>query len=168
MGLDADAFRDIGIDGSLREESDIILLAGFFLKDADKLGSDDLALLLRITDAGQLIQEAVHGIHIDQVGVHLITEDFDHLFGLTFAKETMIDMNGDQLPADCPDEQRSHNRAVHTAGERQQDFFVADLGTDRFHLLIDESPGQFGSSDSLHAFGPFVVIHVHPPICLIE
>ena len=47
-------------------------LLGFFLKYADKLRADDLALLLRVGNAGQLVQEAVHRVHINEVGIHLI------------------------------------------------------------------------------------------------
>ena len=45
------AFDDIGIDGSLEQKIDIVELAGFFLKDADKFGANDFSFLLRITDA---------------------------------------------------------------------------------------------------------------------
>ena len=76
----------------------------------------------------------------------------------------MIDMNGDQLFADGPDQQSGHNGTVHTSGESQQDFSVTDLGADCFYLFIDESLRQFGCGDSLHTFGTLIGIHVHPPI----
>ena len=164
MGLDADALCDVGIDRSLRQEGDVVLLAGFFFEHPDKLGTDDFALLLRIADTGQLIEEAIHGVHIDQVGVHLVAEHFDDLLGFALAQETVVDVNGDQLFADGFDQQGCHDGTVHAAGEGQQDLFAADLGADRFHLFIDESLGQFGCGDSFHAFRTLVIIHVLPPI----
>ena len=95
VSLDADAFCNIRIDGTLCQESDAVLFAGFFFKDTDELGTDDLALLLGIADAGQLVQEAVDRIHVDQVGFHLVAENFDNLFGLTFAEQAVVDMYAD-------------------------------------------------------------------------
>ena len=150
----------IGIDGSLGQEGDAVLLAGFFFKNTDELSADDLTLLLRIADAGQLVEEAVHGVHVHQVGVHLVAENFDHLFGLALAEQAVVDVNADQVTADGFDQQGSHNGTVHAAGEGQQDLLIADLLTDGFNLLTDEGFGQFGGGDPLHAVRTLVVIHV--------
>ena len=159
VSFDADALCNIRIDGTLRQEGDAILLAGFFLKDTDKLGTDDLALLLRIADTGQLVQEAVDRIHVDQVGFHLVAENFDNLFGFTFAEQAVVDMHADQLLADGLDQQGGDNRTVHTAGKSQKNLFVTNLFPDCFHLLGDERLGERGSRNPFHAFGPFVAIH---------
>ena len=100
VGLDADALSDVGIDRSLGQEGDIILLAGFLFENADEFGTDDLALLFRIADAGQLVQETVDRVHIDQVGVHLVAEHFDHLLGFTLAQQAVVHMHGYQLLSD--------------------------------------------------------------------
>ena len=161
MGFNADAFENIGIDGSLGQESDIVLLAGFFFKNTDKLGTDDFAFLLRIADAGELVQETVDRIDIDQICFHLVAEDFDDLFGLAFAEKTVIHMNGDQLLPDGADQERGHDGAVDTAGKGEQNLFITDLLPDGGYLFGDEGFGQFGRCDPLHGIGALVVIHVH-------
>ena len=159
VSLDAHAFRNIRIDSPLGQEGNTVLLAGFLLKDTDKLGTDDLALLLRIADTGQLVQEAVHRVHVNQVGFHLVAENLDDLFGFTFAQQAVVDVHADQLLSDGLDQQRGDNRAVHTAGKSQKNLFVTHLFPDCLHLLGDERLGKRGSSNPFHAFGPFVVIH---------
>ena len=77
-------FNDVRINRPLREEVDPLQLSGLLLKDTDEFRPDDLPLLLRIIYPGQLVQEAVHGINIDQIGIHLVPEYFHHLLRLTF------------------------------------------------------------------------------------
>ena len=60
-GLGA-AFDDVRIDGSLSQQFDALELARLFLKHADEFRADDLALLLRIADAGEFIEEAIHRV----------------------------------------------------------------------------------------------------------
>ena len=121
-----------------RQEFDAVQLAGLFLEDADELRADDLALLLRVGDARQLVQEAVDGVHIDQIGVHLVPEDLDDLLRLALAQQTVVDMDAGQLLADGLDEQRRHDGGVHAAGQRQQDLLVPHLRADQFDLVGDE------------------------------
>ena len=58
---------NVGIDRALREELHIRQLLGFFLKDADELRADDLALLLRIGDALERCEEALCRVDADKV-----------------------------------------------------------------------------------------------------
>ena len=106
MRLDRAAFEDVRVDGTLREELDALKIARFFFKHADELGADDLALLFRVADACELIKEAVHRIHIDEVRVHLSAEHGDHLLRFALAQKAVVHMYADELLADCPDEQR--------------------------------------------------------------
>ena len=56
-GLDGLSARlnDVGIDGALGQEVNALQLPGLLLENADKLRADDLALTLRVADAGQLV-----------------------------------------------------------------------------------------------------------------
>ena len=65
--LDAHALGNIGINGSLRQESDIVLLAGFFLKNADELCADDLTLFFGLSNACELLEAALTRIAITEV-----------------------------------------------------------------------------------------------------
>ena len=70
---------------------------GLLLKHSDELRADDLAFLLRISCAGQFIQEAIHCVHIDQVGVHLMAEHLHHLFWLALAQQPVVDVDTGEL-----------------------------------------------------------------------
>ena len=109
----------------------------------------------------QLVQEAVHRVHIDQVGVHLVAEDLDHLLGLALAQQAVVHVDAHQLLADGADEQGGHHRGVHPAGQGQQDLFVSHLGLYRGHLLVDELLCQLRRGDPLHGLRALVVCHIH-------
>ena len=159
VGLDAVALEDVRVNGALGQELDVLLLAGFLLEHTDELGADDLALALRLLHTGQLVQEAVDGVHIDEVGVHLVAEHLHDLFRLALAQQAVVDMYADELLADGFDEQRRHHRGIHAAGQRQQNLFVADLRPDGGNLFVDERLRQFGRSDADHIVRSFVHIH---------
>ena len=160
MGLDSllslgslDGLEDVGVDRALREEGNAFQLAGFVRKDGDEFLADDLALALRLRDAGQQTQEMIGGVHIDQVGVKTFLEHLDDALGLVLAHEAVVDMHADQLLADGLDQQRRDDGAVHAAGESQQHLLVANLRTDGGNLLVDERIGQFRRGDARHGFG---------------
>ena len=158
VGLDAVGFQNVGIDGTLGQEGDAVQLAGFFFKHADELAADDLALLFGVGHAGQLIQEAVRGVHVDQVRLHLLAEDLDDLFGLALAEQAMVDVDAGELLADGTDQQSRDDRGVHAAGEGEQDLLVTDLLAQSGELLLDEGLGQSRGVDALHGFGTHVGI----------
>ena len=89
-----------------------------------------MSLFFRIGNAGNLVNESVSCIDIDQIRVHLVAEYFDNLFRFTLTQETVVDMNTDEILADCLDQKSSDNRTVNTAGKRQQHFSVFNLFTD--------------------------------------
>ena len=70
-------------------------------------------------------------------------------------------MDADQLLAHRLDQQGGHHRAVHPAGQGQQDLFIPDLAAQRVQLLGDKGLGQGGRGDALHGFGTLVVGHRH-------
>ena len=153
VGFDGARFDDVGINGTLGQETDAVQFARFLLEDADELGADDLPLLLGIGYAGEFVEEAVGGIHIDEVGVQLVAEHAHDLLGFAFAQESVIDMDGNQLFADGFDQQGRDDGGIDTAGERQQYFPVADLRAQFLNLFVNESLGQFGCRDPLHGRG---------------
>lgn len=113
----------------------------------------------KLVDVDELVEEAIGGVHIDQVGVHLVLEHIDDLLALALAHQAVIHMHADELLADSLDEQRRDNRAVNATGKGQQNLLVADLLADCSDLLIDEHLGKFGSGDTHHVVGTLVGIH---------
>ena len=132
------ALHDVGIDRTLTQEVDTVQLAGLLLKDADKLATDDLALLLGILHALELREEALRSIDIDQVGVELVAEYLNHILRLALAHQTVVYVYADELVANGLQEQRSQHRRIDTAREGQQHLLIAHLTTHKLHLVVDE------------------------------
>ena len=153
------ALENVGIDGSLCEEINARKLAGLFLEHADELFADDLSLALGLSNACELVEEAVNRIDVDEVGVHLVLENLDNLLGLTLAKKSVVNMNAHEILADCLNEKRSYNRAVNAARKSKQNLLVTDLRLYRSNLLVDKSLRKFGSGDAFHRIRSLVTVH---------
>ena len=153
VGLDAVGLEDVGIDRALAEELDAVELARFFFKDADELGADDLALLFGIGDAGELVEEAVDCVNVDEVGVHPVAEHLDDLLGLALAQEAVVHVDADELLSDGLDQEGCDDGAVDAAGEGEENLPVADLSAKLLYLLIDKGLSKLGGGDALHGFG---------------
>ena len=153
VGLDGAGFHDVRVDGALGQEADAVQLAGLLLEHADEFRADDLALLLGIGHAGELVEEAVDGVDIHEVGVQLVAEDAHDLLGLALAEESVVHVDGNQLLAHGLDEERRDDGGVDTAGEGEEDLLVADLRAQFLDLFIDEFLGEGGGRDPLHVGG---------------
>ena len=93
----------------MTQELDSVQLSGLFLKHPDELRSDDLPLLLRIADSGQLVQKAVHCIYVNQICPQLMAEHLNHLFRFALPQKAMVDVNTGELASHRPDEQHRHH-----------------------------------------------------------
>ena len=134
--LDSVAFENVRIDGALREEFHAVQLSRLFLENSYELGSDNLSLGFGIVDSRQLVKESVYGVYVDQIGVHLIAENRNYLLRLSFSEKTVVYVHADELLSDGFNEQRRYHGGIHASGESQQDFLVAYLFSDGFHLFI--------------------------------
>ncbi len=90
----------VRVERSLDEEPRIAELGRLLLEDADELGSDHLALCLRIGDSGQSREEPLLGVDSDQRDLEVVAEGGDHLVPLPLAHQTVIDENTGELVAD--------------------------------------------------------------------
>ena len=144
------ALEDVRPDRALREERDAVEFAGLLGEDVDELLADDVALLLGVGDAGELVEEAVDGVDVDQVCGHLVAEDLDDLLWLSFAEESVVDVYADELLADGLDEKGRDDGGVDAAGKGEEDFLVAYLRAELLELLVDEGLGEFGRVDAGH------------------
>ena len=157
--LDGAALQNVRIDGALRQKFDAVLLARLLLEHADELRADDLALGFGVGDARELVQKAVDGVDVDEVGVHLAAEHLDHLFGLPFAQQAVVDVHADEVLADRLDEQRRHDGRIDPARQREQHLFAAHLAAHRRDLLVDERLRLRRALDARHVFGALVAFH---------
>ena len=153
-------FQNVGVDGALGEEINLVAhLAGLLLEHADELAADDLALGLGLVHVGQKVQEAVGGIHVHQVRVHLVLEHVDDLLGLALAHKPVVHVHAHEVLPDGLDEQRRHHRGIHAARQRQQHLLVAHLLANGGNLFVDKRLCQLGGGDALHVVGANVLVH---------
>ena len=86
-----------------------------------------------------LFGEAIRGVHVDEICIHLMAEDLHDLLRLSLAEQTVIDVYADQLLTDSLDEQGGNDGRIDAAGQCQQNLPVADLLAECGDLLADES-----------------------------
>lgn len=84
---------------------------------------DDFPFLLRIGHAGQLAQEALGGVHIDEIRTQLLLEHLDHLLRLAFAAAAVIDVHAGELIPDSPQEQGGDHEEPRRPDQGQQHLF---------------------------------------------
>jgi len=132
MGLDhlgglGAGLDDVGIDGALAEKLDAFELSGFFFEYSDEFAADDHALFLGIGYAGELIEEAVDRVHIDEVCAELLTEYVYNLFRFALAEQAVVYVNAGELLSDGFDEHGGYNGGVNAAGEGEKNLAGTDL-----------------------------------------
>ena len=144
------AFNDVGVDGALREKFDAFELSCFFFENSDELRADDLSLCFGVVNARELVKKTVNGVHINEVGVHFFFENADDLLGFTFAEQSVIDVNANELFSDGFDKERGDDGGVNAARKREQHFFVSYLFAEKRHLFFYERIGKFFGFYSFH------------------
>ena len=154
------AFQNVGVNRTLRQKFDALLLARLFFKHANEFRADDFALLFGLRNARKLSQKAIDRVHVDQIGVHLIAEHLDDLLGFALAQKPVVDVHAHEVLPDRLDQKRGDDGRIHPAGKRQQHFFVPDLFADKRNLFFDKRIGKRLSCDPFHAFGTNVVFHI--------
>ncbi len=117
---------DVRVERPLDEEADVAELPCLLLEDADELLADDLALLLRVGNAGEPREEPLLRLHVDERDVEVAAEGLDDLLRLVLAQQAVVDEDARELVADrLVHEERSDGR-VDPAGERAQHALRAD------------------------------------------
>src|SRR5205085_11186619 len=101
-GAAARAYRldHIGVERALREELDIADLVRLFVEDVDEGGADRFALFFGVGDAGELFEEQLARVAMDQRNVVMAAEEADDLLGLARPQQARIDKDAGQLIAD--------------------------------------------------------------------
>ena len=83
----------------MTQEFDAIEFSSFFFENANKFAANDFSLLFGISHAGEFAKEAFGGVDIDEIGVKLIAEDFDNIFGFAFTHKAVVDVNANEIVA---------------------------------------------------------------------
>ena len=200
VGLDvggagaAAGLDDVGVERALHQEGDLVAVAAAHgvgqhlglrgLEDPDELAADDLALLLRVGDTDEGVEELllrVDHLQVDAGGGHEVALD---LLGLALAHQPVVDVDAGEPVADRPLHQRRGHRGVDAAGQAADRLPpVADLVADRLDLLLDDvdhRPGGPAAGDLVqevleHLLAVLGVHHLgvplhagHPPSSVLE
>ena len=138
-------------------------LFGLGVEHVDEQAADGLALLFRVADAGQLAEEKLRGINVNQRDVVVMPEQVDHGLGLVQPQQAVIDEHAGELVADRLVDQHRGDRGIDAAGEAADHPALADLRADLLDRLLAEGAhgpvaGQAGDladeiADQLGAVG---------------
>ncbi len=140
-------FDDVGVEGALDEEGDLFAftflsleheVGGSGLEGADELAADDLALLLRVGDSGELGQELFARIDGDEADADRVDVVLFDLDAFVLTQQTVIDEDAGELVADGLVDERCGHGGVDSAGEAADDPTGADLLADEFDLFVDD------------------------------
>ena len=149
----------VGIQRALHQPFDLALglldAEGFLLEHFDEFIADDLALLLRVTDAREFLHEPVGRVHGLQFKVQLVAQYLLHLLEFVLAQHAVVHEDTGQSGLTLgvthrPVNQHGSDRRIHTARERADRASAAHL---LFHLLdsrINEplwSPSRLRAAD---------------------
>jgi NADH:ubiquinone oxidoreductase subunit D len=93
---------------------------GRLLEHADEFTPDDLALFLRIGNAGQGIHELIARVDPLDPDPEMLGEGRHDLVAFLVAQQAGIDKDAQQLITDRLVQQRCHDRGVDPAGQAQQ------------------------------------------------
>ncbi len=128
-------------------------LAGFALEHFDEFAADDLALLLRIGNTGQVAHELLGGVNVHDLHAEILAEHVHHHLAFVQPQEAVIDEYAGELVADGAMDQRRRHAAVDTAGQAEDDFITTDLGADFLDGLGDivrHVPVRLAAADLVH------------------
>ena len=132
---EGDALDDVGIERALGEEGRRTLavrgdLFGFRLEHLDEQSADGLAFYLRVGNAGELGEEKIGGVHMNQRDVVVVAEHFHDLVGLVQAHQAVIDEDAGELVADRLVDQHRGDGGIDAAGEAADHPLASDLVPD--------------------------------------
>ncbi|RMN24332.1 Cytosine deaminase [Pseudomonas coronafaciens pv. zizaniae] len=140
----------VRVDGALRQVLDVVQLAGFGIEHVDEGATDDLAFLLRVALAFQVVQELLFGVGANDLDAHVFGEHGHHLLAFVQAQQAVVDEYAGQLVADGLVQQRRNHGGINAAGQAQQDVVGADLGTDSGDGVVSDvrrGPQGFATAD---------------------
>ena len=113
-------FDDVGIDRALRQPLDILELARFLVEIFDELAADDLALLLRVLDAFERLEEALRRVDADDVDAEVFGKRLHDLIAFAVPQQPVIDEHANKLIADRLVQQRRYDRRIDAARQAEQ------------------------------------------------
>ena len=127
----------VGVERPLHEPAHVAELPCLLLEDADELAADDLALVLRLLDAVEQLEEALLRLHVDERDVEMLAERLDDLLRLVLAQQAVVDEDARELLADRLVHEQCRDSRVDAARQRTKHALASDLRADARDLLLD-------------------------------
>ncbi|KAF5038565.1 hypothetical protein DSECCO2_552940 [anaerobic digester metagenome] len=106
---------DVGVQGALRQEVHVPEGLGFLVEHLDEGVADDLALLLGVFHAFQLVEEAALGLHVLQVQVEVFAQVVHHFLTFVQAQHAVVHEDAVQALADGLVQQHGHHGGIDAA-----------------------------------------------------
>src|SRR5690606_294998 len=135
-GFGSGGFDDVRVDCALGQPAGVAELGGFFLEDFHEFTANDLAFGFWVGHTGQFAQEAVGSVDMDDLQTHIVREGAHDLLGFVQTQQAVVHEYAGQLVADSLVDQSGSDGGIHTAGQSQNNFFVADLFADIGNSLL--------------------------------
>ena len=109
-GPGAGGFDDVGIDRSLCQPLDGLELVRLLVEYLDEVAADDLALVFRVADALERLEETVGGIDANDVDAEVLRERVHDLIALVMPQQACVNEHTHELIADRLVQQRGYDR----------------------------------------------------------
>src|SRR5450830_1420183 len=149
----AGALDHVRVNRALGQPLGARQVLGVSLEHFDEFAADDLALGFRVGHAGQVAQELVFGIDLDDFHAQVLGEHVHHHLAFVQAQQAMVDKHAGQLVADGAVDQGSGNGGIDATGQAEDDFIGTDLRADFFDCFADvvgHVPVGFAAADFMH------------------
>src|SRR3989441_11538475 len=150
VGVVAGALDHVGIERSLRQEVDPGKRGRFSLEDIDEGGPDSPALLLRIDDSPERIEERVARIDCLEVDSKMTLHDLFDAPPLVATQQTVVNDQASQLSRDGTMHEGGADGRVDPSGKRAQHSPASNLVFDGPCRLLDEGRGLPGAAATGH------------------
>ena len=134
------ALDAVGVDGALRQPAGVGDFARLGVEHFHEVAADDLALLLGVADAFQVLEELLAGIHADDIQAQALIV-VHHVVELVLAQQAVVHENAGQVLADGAVQQHGGHGRIHAPAQAEDDAVVANLLLQLGHRSIHERGG---------------------------
>ena len=138
VGVVTGALDHVGIERSLCQEVDTGQQGRFAFEDIDKGGADSPALLLRIHDPPQCLEERIAGVDRPEVDAEMALHDIFDAPPLVASQQSVVHDQARQLAGDCAMHEGGADCRVDTSGKCAEHSPAANLVSDGARRLLDE------------------------------
>ncbi len=138
----AGRFDHVRIDRALRQPLDALELVRLFVEHLDELAADDLALLFRVADTVQRVEEALGRVDAYHANTQVVAERVHHLVALVVAQQPVVDEHAGELVTDRFVKKRGNDGRIDAAGQAEQDLGIANLLAHPGDAVRDDIAGR--------------------------